>query len=418
MALGASGWSTPLSSSTTLSSPPSPRIDKPEAAPFDNPRVQASQAIEYIASRTSSSSSVYVYDVAEQAGFGTLTKEWANAQVSGTAPVVDLQTRAGAGLSLVGRLSQGTSHEAGRGAVLTAYTTPSGLALMAPAFAHLPQANATSKLVVQVPTVTATGETLTLSSTLSPLASVWSLFPDNIAVLLSSSPQQAVDFAKIAYSVTDSHVVHLFDHFSSSREFGHILREPRAEGPSLTESLRLSGYSYFEYTGDAQAETVIVLLNGPLALAARAIVKNNGLAGVGIVTVNVLRPWDEAALKAAVPSTVNVIHVVDEVPNALTQGPLYVDVFSTLLGGPSKPAVQAHRVVPSQTLDYLNGETALLSFLSSIALAISPAATVVPHDGRSVLVFGIPQSTLSSVPRVIEDFFLTSPNISSRLLTD
>ncbi|RXW24595.1 hypothetical protein EST38_g1221 [Candolleomyces aberdarensis] len=416
MPLSASGWSTPLSSSTTLSSPPSPNLDKVEASPFNNPRIQASQVVEYIASRASASSLVYVYDVAEQVGFGTLTKEWAKAGEPGTAPVVDLQTRAGAGLSLIGRLSQGTSHEAGRGAVLTSYTTPSGLALMAPAFVHLPPATATSRLVVQVPTVTPTGEALSLSSTLSPLASVWSLFPENVAVLLSSTPQQAVDFTKIAYSVTDTHVVHLFDHFSAAREFGHAIREPKSNATTLEGALKESGYSYFDYTGDAEAHTVVVLLNGPLAVAARAIAKTNGLSGVGVVTVNVLRPWDEAALKAVVPSTAQVLHVVDEVPNSLTQGPLYVDVFSTLLTGGSKPAVQGHRVVPSQTQEYLNTETSFRSFIARISNASS--LTVLPQDHRAVLVLGTPGSSVASVPRVIEDFFLAHSKVSSRLLTD
>ncbi|KAF5333072.1 hypothetical protein D9611_002375 [Ephemerocybe angulata] len=418
MPLNASGWSTPLSSSTTLSSPPSPRIDKVEPTPYDNPRIQASQIVEYISSRSATSSFVYVYDVAEQVGFGTLTKEWANAQEAGTAPVVDLQTRAGAGLSLVGRLSQGTSHEAGRGSVLTSYTTPSGLALMAPAFVHLPAANATSRLVVQVPTVTPTGETLSLSSTLSPLASVWSLFPENVSVLLSSTTQQAVDFAKIAYTAIDSHVIHLFDHFSSTREFGHALKEPTTEGATLAEALKHSGYSYFEYSGDAEAQTVLILLNGPLALAAKSVIKNNGISGVAVVTVNVLRPWDEAALKAVIPPTARTIHVVDEVPNALTQGSLYVDIFSTLLGGSLKPTVQAHRVVPSQTQEYLNEEKAFLSFIAGIAPAGLASLPVLPKDNRSIILFGTPQSSLASIPRVVEDFFLSHPKISSRLLTD
>ncbi|KAF6762367.1 assimilatory sulfite reductase [Ephemerocybe angulata] len=405
MPLNASGWSTPLSSSTTLSSPPSPRIDKVEPTPYDNPRIQASQIVEYISSRSATSSFVYVYDVAEQVGFGTLTKEWANAQEAGTAPVVDLQTRAGAGLSLVGRLSQGTSHEAGRGSVLTSYTTPSGLALMAPAFVHLPAANATSRLVVQVPTVTPTGETLSLSSTLSPLASVWSLFPENVSVLLSSTPQQAVDFAKIAYTAIDSHVIHLFDHFSSTREFGHALKEPTTEGATLAEALKHSGYSYFEYSGDAEAQTVLILLNGPLALAAKSVIKNNGISGVAVVT-------------PVIPPTARTIHVVDEVPNALTQGSLYVDIFSTLLGGSLKPTVQAHRVVPSQTQEYLNEEKAFLSFIARIAPAGLASLPILPKDNRSIILFGTPQSPLASIPRVVEDFFLSHPKISSRLLTD
>ena len=418
MTANVSGWSTPLSSTATLSSPPSPRPDKAQLSPFDNPRIQASQIIEYIASRSTASSFVYVYDVAEQVGFGTLTKEWSNAGDATTAPVVHLQTRSGAGLSLVGRLSQGTSLQAGRGAVLSAYTTPSGLALMAPAFAHLPAANSTSRLVVHVPTVTATGDSLSLSPTLSPLASVWQLFPDNVTVLLSSSPQQAVDFAQIAYNVTDTHVVHLFDHFSSGREFGHSLQRPTVAGVTLQDSLAALGYSFFDYVGDANAEVVLVFLNGPLALAAQALVKVGSLPGVGVVTVNVLRPWDEVSLKAAIPASARTVHVVDEVPNLLTQGPLYVDIFSAYLSGSFKASVVAHRIVPTQTQEFITRTEAFGSFLAELSPSKPISPTLLSGGHRSIVFLGTPQSSLASVPQVVEDFFLSHRKISSRLLTD
>ena len=105
MGLQDSGSSTPLSSTTTLSQPSFPPYKSGivvNITPFNNPRIPASNVVEYIASRPENSAFVYIYDVAEQVGFGTLTKEWAN--VDTTAKIVDLQTRAGAGLSLIGRL--------------------------------------------------------------------------------------------------------------------------------------------------------------------------------------------------------------------------------------------------------------------------------------------------------------------------
>lgn len=99
--------SSPLSSAT-LSVPPSPGLKgiATDDLTTGNPLIPASTLIEFVASK--SSSNVFVYDLAEQAGFGTYTKSWA--QSSGNpSSVVSLQTRAGAGLSLVGRLSQGTS---------------------------------------------------------------------------------------------------------------------------------------------------------------------------------------------------------------------------------------------------------------------------------------------------------------------
>ena len=147
-----SGVNTPLSSTGTLTTPPSPKFSNIHGAVhqnvlYGNPRIQPSHIIEYVASRKTNTSAVYIYDVSEQAGFGTLTKEWTQS-LDKTTPEIDLQTRAGAGLSLIGRLSQGTSHDTG--AVLTAYTTPAGLATMAPSLAHLPPASAASRLVLQV----------------------------------------------------------------------------------------------------------------------------------------------------------------------------------------------------------------------------------------------------------------------------
>ena len=91
---------------------------------YSNPRISASSLIELISSTPSLSSAVYIYDLAHHAGFGTLTDLKASSSPSDGAPVVHLQTRSGAGLALVGRLSEGTSKAAANGAVITAYTTP------------------------------------------------------------------------------------------------------------------------------------------------------------------------------------------------------------------------------------------------------------------------------------------------------
>ncbi|KAG9317613.1 uracil phosphoribosyltransferase-domain-containing protein [Chiua virens] len=180
----------------------------------------ASDLIEFLASCAAVSSFVYVYDLAEQIGFGTLTKSWA-ASLEHFAPVLPIQTRAGAGLGLVGRLSEGTSQDAINGSILTAYTTPVGLAAMSASLTHLPPASARSRLIIQVPALTPVGDTFTLSPTLASLATSFTIFPDSLAILLSATPQEAVDFALLAYKLTDWHVVHIFDHHSAAREVGH-----------------------------------------------------------------------------------------------------------------------------------------------------------------------------------------------------
>ncbi|KAJ7179257.1 hypothetical protein C8R46DRAFT_1073144 [Mycena filopes] len=409
-----SGTSTPLSASSTVLS--SPTISpKPFHDIYANPQVSASTAVEFLASRPDTSSAVYVYDLAEQAGFGTLTKEWAKTQ--NTASVVDLQTRAGAGLSLVGRLSEGTSRDAGKGSVITAYTTPAGLAMMAPALAYLPPASASSRLVIQVPTVTSVGDSFSFSPTLASLATVVPTLHQDLVIFLSATPQETLDFTHISYRLPTSHVIHLFDHYSVAREVGLSLAPPPSDIPisSVADAFKQAGHSFFTYAGDPSAHTALVLLNGPLALAAKAFAAQ--IPGLGVVTVSVLRPWDEQALRNMLPQSVRTIHVLDDVPNASTQGSLYVDVFGTLLSGKTPPAVHAHRTVPSQTQSYLLQHGAFFGFLTTLV----PAAPTPPTDSPAVkkfVVFGTPQSTLASAPHFIADTFLSSETLSTRFLTD
>ncbi|KAI0356488.1 assimilatory sulfite reductase [Trametes cingulata] len=417
-----SGTSTPFSSTTTLSAPPTPKL---KAAANDLQRIAESGAItastlvEYIASRAAASSSVFVYDLAEQAGFGSLTKSWAQAG-SETAPVVSHQTRAGAGLSLVGRLSQGSSKDAAKGAVLTAYTTPSGLAAMVQSLTYLPPATPTSRLVIQVPTVTPVGEQFALSPTLAPFTPVLPLLPEGFTVLLSATPQEAVELAALSYQVTNTHVIHLFDHYSSTRETGHVTTPPVViPEPNLTleEGLKKAGYSAFEYAGDQNAQTVIVLLNGPLALTAKALASR--ISGLGVVIVRVLRPWNEDALRSVLPASVQKVHVLDDVPTETTQGALYLDVFATLLNPLERgPLVKAHRIVPARTQQFLSDPAAFLTFVADLLPAPAPIPELAAPNVKKLLFFSTPQSTLSALPKMVETVFLPHKALSSRLLTD
>ncbi|KIJ20125.1 hypothetical protein PAXINDRAFT_67312 [Paxillus involutus ATCC 200175] len=325
------GTATPSSASDTRVQTPTTDF-KPLLFPTDSNILKrsASDLIELVASRASISSAVYVYDVAEQIGFGTLTRTWASS-LEHSAPAVPLQTRAGAGLSLVGRLSEGTSQDAVNGSILTAYTTPAGLAAMAGSLAYLPPASSRSRLIVQVPAVTPVGDSFALSPTLASLSMAFNLLPDNVAVLLSATPQESVDFAMLAYKLNSSHVVHIFDHHSASREVGHDLTsDPLVKdvsGLTVPEAVRLAGYAPFEFVGDRNARTVFVLMNGQLALIAKALASR--AEGVAVVVVRVLRPWDADELQKLIPSCAEEVHVFDDVPTETSQGPLFVDVFAS-----------------------------------------------------------------------------------------
>jgi sulfite reductase (NADPH) flavoprotein alpha-component len=274
--------------------------------------------------------------------------------------VTSLQTRAGAGLTLLGRLSHDSSSSSDlqRKNVVTAYTTPTGLKAMASSLAYLAPATPTNKLVIQVPTVSPIGEDFTLSPTLAALGSVLPLLPESTAVLLSATPKETVDLALLSYTLGDSHVIHLFDHWSSAREVGHAL-EPYPDSlssttpsqESLAQALQNAGYKFFDYHGDPNAETVLVVLNGPLSLKITSLITD--VSGLAIVVVRVLRPWDEDSFSNALPKTVKTVHVLEDVPFETALGVLHTDVLGSLVSSAADgerplPVVRSERIVPSR----------------------------------------------------------------------
>ncbi|ETW84553.1 hypothetical protein HETIRDRAFT_382156 [Heterobasidion irregulare TC 32-1] len=419
MAVTVSGASTPLSASGTLTSPspvPKTGIDVKQFA--QKPLAAASDLIEFISSRSTSSSAVFVYDLAEQAGFGSLTKSWSSDD--DTASVIPLQTRAGAGLSLVGRLSQGTSKDTENGSVLTAYTTPTGLAGMIPSLLYLPSPTPSSRLILHVPAITPVGDKFALSPTLAPLTPALSLLPENVTVLLSASPQESVDLAAAAYKFP-THVVHLFDHHSSAREVNKLSLPPLPfksnVGTGVSHVLKEAGYTFFDYVGDEHAKTVLVILNGSLALTAKAIARRT--SSFGVVVVRVLQPWNEAEFRAILPPSVKRVHVFDEVSASGVQGILQANAFGTLLD-PSivSPVIYPQSITPFDAHEYLSKPSSFVHFISSLLPIPLEPLSLDTGKINKLLFFSSPGTALSSVPDLIEQTFATSPAISSRLLTE
>jgi len=440
-----SGNATPLSPTSTLSVPTSPCLKSPQNSPTRR-LLSASNHVEYLASRMARSSAVFVYDLAEQAGFGTLTKAWDLHQQTkssdskrpsqrsppDTTPVTTLQTRAGAGLTLLGRLSHGSSSSSDpqRRNAVTAYTTPTGLKAMASSLAYLPPATSTSKLVIQVPTVSSIGDDFTLSPTLAALSSVLPLLPESTTVLLSASPKETVDLALLSYTVSDSHVIHLFDHWSSAREVGHAL-EPYPNALSsttpsqepLTKALQSAGYKIFDYHGDLNAETVFVVLNGPFSLMLTSLIADT--PGLAVVTVRVLRPWDEDSFSNTLPKTVKNVHVLEDVTFETALGVLHADVLGSLVSSAASgerplPVVRSERIVPRHLQTLIDDLSALESFITGIIPQFTPRVTPTSPSTKIIQFYSTPGTPLSSVPQIIEQTFTRTPKslISSRLLTN
>ena len=442
-----SGDTTPLSPTTTLSVPTSPGLKPVQNFSTGGRLLSASNHVEYLTSRAARSSAVFVYDLAEQAGFGTLTKAWdlhrqtnnsegkqiSQRSPSDTAPVVPLQTRAGAGLTLLGRLSHDSSSSSNlqRRNVVTAYTTPTGLKAMASSLAYLPPATHTNKLVIQVPTVSPIDEDLTLSPTLAALGSVLPLLPESsTVVLLSATPKETVDLALLSYTINDSHVIHLFDHWSSAREVGHALEpypdslsSPNPDQGSLTQALQTAGYKFFDYHGDPNAETVLVVLNGPLALTVTSLIGD--ASGFGVVVVRVLRPWDEDSFSNALPKTVKNVHVLEDVLFETALGVLHADVLGSLVssaagGERPLPVVRSERIVPGRLQTLLGNLSELESCISGIIPQFTPRITPTSSSTKIIQFYSTPGTPLSSVPQIIERAFTSTSKslVSSRLVTN
>ncbi|KAJ8516358.1 hypothetical protein ONZ45_g6300 [Pleurotus djamor] len=381
---------------------------------FENPHIPASHIIEWLSSRRSSSSVVYIYDLAEQSGFGLLTAQMATGS-KGTAPVVHLQARPGAGLNLVGRLSEGTSHQGIGGAVLTAYTTLTGLAAMAPSLAKLPPAHLDSRLILQVPSVVTTGNNYALSSSFAPLSTVLQLLPKDSIVLVSASPQESVDFAALSYSIKDKHVIHLFDQYATAREVGHSIVAPNP--PVIVDEAKSLGAISFQYHGDRNARDVLVMLNSPLSQVAKAYVDQ--IPGLGLVVVKVPRPWNDAAFVDLLPSTAQKVHVLDEVSSPGLRGFLFAEVLGSLLNSPKSPTVLSQSLTTTQIQTYLSKKDEFLAFIAFFALRkATPLPELASSQAKKLVVFNSPRSLFGSFSSLIKDLFFKTQNIATHLLTD
>jgi pyruvate-ferredoxin/flavodoxin oxidoreductase len=211
-----------------------------------------------------------------------------------------------------------------------------------------------------------------------------------VAMLCSNSVQEAHDFAAVAHSVTlKSRVpfMHYFDGFRTSHEVQKIsilsdddvrsmidleavkafrdnaltpdrpsirgtaqnpdvffqAREacnpfydavPAAVQDAFDDLAARTGrkYKLFDYEGHLEADRVIVIMgSGAETVAETAAFLNAKGAKTGVVTIRLLRPFDAAAMLAALPKSVKSIAVLDRTkePGALAE-PLFQDVATAL----------------------------------------------------------------------------------------
>ncbi len=297
----------------------------------------------------------------------------------GTVPsVTEMQSEAGAAGSVHGALTSG--------ALTTTFTASQGLLLMIPNMFKI--AGELTPTVFHVAARALATQGLSIfgdhSDVMAARSTGW-------AQLCSSNVQEVMDFALIAQAATlESRVpfIHFFDGFRTSHEIQKVemlteadmramldqdaLDAHRARGlnpnrpvirgtaqnpdvffqsresanpyylatPGKVQQImdrfaRLVGRQYhlFDYHGAPDAERVVVVMGsgvGPLLETTDAL--NAAGEKVGIVNVRLFRPFDAAAMVAALPPTVRKIAVLDRVKEPGSAGePLYQDVQTAIM---------------------------------------------------------------------------------------
>jgi pyruvate-ferredoxin/flavodoxin oxidoreductase len=322
-----------------------------------------------------------IYPITPSSPMAELADEWSSqgrANVWGSVPVVvEMQSEGGAAGALHGALQSG--------ALTTTFTASQGLLLMIPNMYKI--AGELTPAVFQVAARSLAAQGLSIFGDHSDVMAVRQT---GFAMLASASVQEAHDLAVVAQAATLATripFVHFFDGFRTSHEINTIdllsdddlralvpeqpIREHRARALSPERPVirgtaqnpdvyfqaretvnpfyaRVAGvvtgvmesfaavtgrrYRLAEYTGDPEAERVIVVMGsgGQTAAETAAHLAGRG-EKVGVVQIRLFRPFPAAAILSAIPATARRVAVLDRTkePGSLGE-PLFLDVLAAL----------------------------------------------------------------------------------------
>ncbi|AMA09154.1 pyruvate:ferredoxin (flavodoxin) oxidoreductase [Picosynechococcus sp. PCC 73109] len=312
--------------------------------------------------------------------------EWADAWASqgqpnlwGTVPsIIEMQSEGGAAGAVHGSLQTGS--------LTTTFTASQGLLLMIPNLYKI--AGELTSAVIHVAARSVAAQALSIFGDHSDVMAVRGT---GFALLSSASVQEAHDMALIAQAATMKArvpFIHFFDGFRTSHEiqkielldesvlrdliddedvFAHRARaltpdhpvvRGTAQNPDVFFQARESvnpfydkcsaivqemmdrfgaltgrAYKLFEYVGAPDATRVIMLMGSGCETVHETVDYLNAQGEkVGVLKVRLYRPFDPAALIAALPKSVEKIAVLDRTKEPGANGePLYLDVVSALM---------------------------------------------------------------------------------------
>ena len=322
-----------------------------------------------------------IYPITPSSGLGEMPDAWAAAgrkNIFGTVPqVTEMQSEAGAAAAVHGALQAG--------AITTTFTASQGLLLMIPNMFKI--AGELSPAVFHVTARTVATHALSIfgdhSDVMACRSTGW-------ALLASGSIQEAQDMALIAQAATlpcRVPFIHFYDGFRISHEVNKIeqlteddvramidmeqveqhrqramtperpvlrgtaqnpdhffqareacnpfyLKVPGIVQETMDKFAKLTGrqYKLFDYVGAPEAERVVMLMTSGCGVVEETVEKLVAAGEkVGMVKVRLFRPFDSAALIAALPKTVKAIAALDRTKEPGCVGePLYQDVLTAV----------------------------------------------------------------------------------------
>ena len=359
--------------------------------------LDANEAVARVAYRLSDV--IAIYPITPSSPMGEWADQWATQGRpnlwSAIPTVVELQSEGGAAGALHGALQTG--------ALATTFTASQGLLLMIPNMYKI-----AGELTPAVFHVAARSLATQALSIFGDHGDVMAARATGVAMLASSSVQEAMDLAAVAHAATLQARVpflHFFDGFRTSHEVAkieplddddlralvddrlvhahraralspeHPVVRGTAQNPDIYFQAREAANPYYracpaivqaamdalatrtgrayhlvDYAGAPDAERVVVLMGSGVETAAETAAFLNARGErVGVLAVRLYRPFPAEALVAALPATMRAVAVLDRTKEPGSVGePLYLDVVAAVseaVAAGTAPFRQGPRIV-------------------------------------------------------------------------
>ncbi|KAI5476477.1 sulfite reductase (NADPH) flavoprotein alpha-component [Pseudohyphozyma bogoriensis] len=299
------------------------------------------------------SSAVFVYDTTPTAPFG------ADIPASDAVEVFQMQTRAGAGASLVGfveRLaftSKGATAATEARQSVSVFGSTSAFLSLVPSLLALPPSSSRPALAVQVSAQAsslapdAEGEPSLvqvpdLESLFEGVAALSAGGYDGAVVLSETAEEAAFVSTGLAQAANGAghDLVSVFDGLTAGRQLSTIAASgPLKSTPQDLSSVLSTSIPYFQYFGPVTATQVVVVPASTYSAAAKGALASLNLSEVGILVVRVVKPWSAQQFLAAIPALTKSVYVFGF--DGQSTGVFHDDVLASIVESAGKIKVRS-----------------------------------------------------------------------------